>query len=85
MKYSLRIGAMEKEKYYFAMLKKVINRILVPGKNIMGSFLAHVPSFHRISWKSAQQFMCDPANKQINKKTTNKTEHGQKPKVIKLT
>ena len=35
--------------------------------NLMDSLLAHVPFFHQVSWKSIEQFLHNPADKQTNK------------------
>lgn len=42
-------------------------KILDPSQNLMGSLLALVPSFHHVSIKYVEYFLCNPADKQTNK------------------
>ena len=38
-------------------------------QNSMGSLLKYTMSFHRVSWKSVQLFLCNLVHKHTNKQT----------------
>lgn len=54
---------------HLSMLTKILLDAALcpdPCQNVMGSILAHVQSFHQVSWKSVERFLRYCADKQTN-------------------